>query len=213
MLASQGSSDCFSSIHTFLEKQNVKRSIEHEFGYGRPRVPVEGKQPGDEESIEIQIVQPAKPSQPLLKAEIFSMPRENEQTRETFRADEEQLRSGGSHLENPAYPQGTSPHKTPGFSEPTLRWRHEQSDTGKHSRVNSWTNEREAGRSTISRETLEHKRDPSTTKEELEKSKELKFTTMAKELNQGYASAQRLAEQQKNVEYYMQRLHAMIEKE
>ena len=29
-----GSSDCFSSIHTFLEKQNLKKTIEQEFGYG-----------------------------------------------------------------------------------------------------------------------------------------------------------------------------------
>ena len=124
------------------------------------------------------------------------MPRENEQTRETFRADDEQLRSASSRLENPQYQPGTSPHKTPGFSEQTLRWKHEQGDTGKHSRVNSWTHEREAGKSTVSKETtIEHRREPSTTKEDLEKAQELKFTTMAKELNQGYASAQRLAEQ------------------
>ena len=29
-----GSSDCFSSIHTFLEKQNLKKTIEQEFRYG-----------------------------------------------------------------------------------------------------------------------------------------------------------------------------------
>lgn len=183
MLASQGSSDCFSSIHTFLEKQNIKRSIENEFGYGQPPPPVESRHTTVEERFDIQIVQPAKPSQPLLKAEIFEMQRDNDHNRQTFRANDE------SRFEIQHYQQGSTPKQTPGFQEQTFKWRQEEADTKKHNR------------------------DPSSTKEEIEKSKELKLVTLTKELNQSYASQFKLAEQQKNVKYYMDRLHELIEKE